>query len=350
MADTYTNNNVKLALPSMQAGVRAPKLDTGFDTLPANQTLALLEAMLAIQKYEKTMVVNNATLVADEAMALGGSVIGADGKETFNASSGNGMFQHLYDIGVEVGNQKSNQLIDDAAGKFTAAGIGAVSLGASLGTYLAKTNPVLNKADDDLADVKAMDTSLKTPASDLIVGGPGDEIEMEDFGARDPEFQTKVNAKVSGWADGSEPLDNFRAKNPDGTVDEDQAAINRKAAQQAQQHPDELAKIQKRLNERESSLQSQKAAAENKFNSYQQLITTGTQALTNVAQAGAELFQASDAIAEAKASANNTILTTTTQQAVDAERKFEEKTQEAQQQIAQWAANFAQAAAAQVHA
>ncbi len=347
MAQTNTDNKVQLP-PSVlfQGGGQ----DSGFNTLPANQTLALLEAMLAIQKYEKTVLDNSAELQKEYAMALGGSVTGADGKETFSASSGNGIISHLYEIGVDVGTQKANQLEDDAFGKFAQAGVGAASLGVSAATFMAKTNPVLNKADDDLVDVKAMDTQLKTPASDLVVGGPGDEIEMEDFGARDPEFQNKVNAKMKGWADGSEPLDNFRAKNPDGTVDEDQAAINRKAAQQAQNHPDELAKIQKRLNERETSVQNQKATAETKFNTYQQFITTATTALNNVAGATAEIYQSADAIAEAKASANNTILTTNTQQVVDAERKVEEKAQEAQQQISQWAANFAQAAAAQVHA
>jgi hypothetical protein len=290
--------------------------------LPPNGTFSLWQMLMAIMKYEKNNLDNNAEMQKNYAENLGGA---------------NGVFAKLYDVGCMVGIRDADSLKADAYGKFAQAGVSGTSLVVSGTKYLASTRPEINAGGAAVKDNEAMDATLNKSGAGLKIS---EKSPVE--GPLTEKDQVEVDKRIQGWADGSRSVNNFKG------ADAEDARLNKLAAEHASN--DNKAKIQKQINKAKTSNQNRINTAETNFNSFQQTSQQVTSALNNGAAGGAAIAQANSLEDKGKYAAQQTVLSQAQQGLTAAENTSEKQAQDALQQANQWAAGFAQAASAQVHA
>ncbi len=299
----------------------------GSPGLPPNGTFNLWQMLMAIMKYEKVNLDTHAELQKDWALALG-------------ATAGNhGIFQELYNVGVAVGNAQAQADKSAAYGQFASMGVDFVSLGAGAVTYFGSTRPATNDAEFNLKNVSEMKSAMNESQAAMTI---------KEQPKLDPN--PKEASLLNGWANGSKPLDGFNGERPDGSIDQDAKAAHAQAIQHAANDPEKFETIMEKLNKREEALQGQIHSANTQLNTRWQLIGVASGGLKSAAQGGSGVGRAAAEVAQGKASAANTLVSSVQQQVVEQERKAQQNAEEALQQANQWASSFAQAAAAQVHA
>jgi hypothetical protein len=296
--------------------------------LPPNGTFSLWQMLMAIMKYEKNNLDNSAEMQKNYAENLGGS---------------NGIFAKLYSVGCEVGKKDAETMRDDAYGKFAQAGVAGGSLVGSAAMYGVKTRPAINQGEATIKNATDMESAINNSGAAIqIKAAPAVKPPVAPVSAN-------VQARVDGWADGSHPIDNFDGMNKDGTANMAEAHLNRTAAEHVANDSTKRAKIQKRIDKQKESGQGAISNADQKFNTFQNINSTVTQGLQNVAGGGAAVAGAEAAKAKAKANAEQSVISQVQQGVTASETKAEQNAQEALQQANQWAAGFASAASAQVH-
>src|SRR5579872_4947508 len=97
--------------------------------LPPNGTFSLWQMLMAIMKYEKNTLDNNAEMQKNYAENLGGK---------------NGIFAQLFHVGCLVGEKDAASMRDDAYGKFAQAGVAGASLTGAAIKYGTSTRPEIN--------------------------------------------------------------------------------------------------------------------------------------------------------------------------------------------------------------
>jgi hypothetical protein len=298
--------------------------------LPPNGTFSLWDMLMAIMKYEKTLLDNNAQMQKNYAQTLGGKT---------------GVFATLYTVGCNIGEKDAESMRDDAFGKFAQAGVAGGSLLASGAKYGFSTRPAINAGNETSADATAFQKSInESPAALRIKAAPSAPP------AEAPHVDADVQARVDGWADGSQPIENFKGLDKDGNVDAAQKQLNDRAASHVANDPAKRAKIQKRIDKQKESGSSQINNADQSFNTFQNLNSTATQGLQNVANAGAGIAGSDAAKQKGQYNAAQTVISQAQQGIVQSENTAERNAQEALQQANQWAQGFASAASSQVHA
>jgi hypothetical protein len=285
--------------------------------LPPNGTFSLWQMLMAIMKYEKTVLDNSAQMQKNWAQNLGGS---------------DGIYAKLYTIGCNVGEQEADGLRADAISKFVQTGVSGASLGFSAGKYLLSTRPAINAGQAGLDDASNMENAIHKSDAGLL-------IKENENANIDP----KVQARLKGWADGSEPVNNFKG------VNEEEAKINEQAAKHSANDKTQQEKILKRVKEQKDSCQGQITQANRNFDEFVQFNSIATNGLNNAAGATGSIAQADAAAKKGQSNASQSIVSQVQQQIVTAQNKAEQNAQDALQQANQWAAGFASAASAQVH-
>lgn len=292
-----------------------PPPSTPSGGLTPNGTFNLWQMLMAIMKYEKTVLDNNATMQKNWAQNLGGE---------------NGIYANLYKIGVSVGNYDAESLTKEAIYQFAQAGVSGTSLLATGALALkANSNAALGKAG--IEDMNNMEGAIE---------GSQAGVSLKDTQVEGP-LTKEVQEKINDWKQGK--IEQF--KNPD----ENQAALNKEAAEAAATHPDKqqvLKKIQKQKKVYENNIRS----ADQNFNNHVQYLQTATGGINQGLIAGGNIAKAGKLADKGKASAAQTVVSQVQQQVSTQENKAEQNAQDALQQANQWAAAFASAASAQVHA
>ncbi len=293
-----------------------PPPSTPSGGLTPNGTFNLWQMLMAIMKYEKTVLDNNATMQKNWAQNLGGE---------------NGIYANLYKIGVSVGNYDAESLTKEAIYQFAQAGVSGGSLIGTFGlSRKANSNIAAGKAG--LEDMNNMEGAIEgSPAGAAVKGS--EEVESS--------LSKEVKEKINDWKQGK--IEQF--KNPD----ENQAALNKEAAEAVATDPDKqqvLKKIQKQKKVYENNIRS----ADQNFNNHVQYLQTATNGINQGLGAGGNIAKAGALADKGKASAAQTVVSQVQQQVSTQENKAEQNAQDALQQANQWAAAFASAASAQVHA
>ncbi len=296
--------------------------------LPPNGTFSLWQMLMAIMKYEKNNLDNNAEMQKNYAQTLGGS---------------NGIFATLYSVGCDVGKRDAESMRDDAYGKFAQAGVGGASLIGSGIKYGASTRPGIKAGEATTANATSMEEAINGSDAAMAI--------KKDPAVKPPikPVDANVKARVDGWADGSHPIDHFNGSDEKGNVDPVQAKLNQDAAAHVANDSAKRAEIQKRIEKQKEAGQGAISHADQKFNTFQTINSTLTQAAQSGAGGGAALYAADAAQAKAQSSAEQTVISQVQQGVSASETKAEQAAQEAQQQANQWATGFASAASAQVH-
>lgn len=285
--------------------------------LAPNGTFNLWQMLMAIMKYEKTLLDNDADIQKKLAQALGGS---------------NGIYQHLYNISAEVGVHEAEGLRADAFSKFAQAGVSGLSLGVSLGKYLGSTRPSVNAANKELKNLGDVEGKIGESKAGLKLADK----------ASKPAIDSKIQTRLNEWAEGSRSI-----KLND--VNAEEQLINQKAAEHVAHDPNK-AKIMEQIQKQKESAQGQISSAYNSYDRWGQINRTTAEGANAFAGGIGSLKQADAQEAKAKANAANTIVSQVQGQVVDQQNKMQQKAEEALQQANSWATSFANAASAQVHA
>jgi hypothetical protein len=313
--------SVSTTTPVSSAGAPAPASSSG--ALPVSGTFSLWQMLMALLKYQKSILDLNANQQKLWAQNLGGP---------------NGIYAKLYQIGCDVGKDEANALESQAIGGFASMGVGLATVGLSLGAYYKQTNPQLNQADAMMKNATNMEGALlKTTPIDKSVAGV-------EFAQQKPltEIDAKGLDRLDGWANGSEPLSHYSNK---ADLDLNERAIAHSANDATQRN-----KILERINSEKEDAKRMVDAANTKYNSFAQMANIGSDALSKAATAGGQLGAAKADVEKGEDSAAQTIVSQVQQQVTDQQKKAEDKAQAALSEAKQDAQAFAQAAAAQVHA
>jgi hypothetical protein len=299
----------------------AEESDESQGGMPPNGTFSLWQMLMAIMKYEKNNLDNNAKMQKNYAENLGGA---------------NGIFAKLYDVGCAVGYHDAESMRDDAYGKFAQAGVAGGSLVAAGAKWGISTRPEVNAGQAGLDDNTAMEKMMNKSGAGIKLGEAPKPTPITS-----EADQVEVDKRISGWADGSRSVDNFKG------ADAEDARLNKLAAEHAAN--DNKVKIQKKIDKAKTSNQNRISQADTKFNTFQQLNSTVTQGLQNVAGGGASMYAADAAEKKAESNAQQTVISQVQQGVSTSENKAEQNAQDALQQANQWATGFASAASSQVH-
>ncbi len=323
--------------PSDALALLALHADQNEGGLPPNGTFSLWQMLMAIMKYEKNNLDNNAEMQKNYAENLGGA---------------NGIMSKLFNVGCLVGEHDAQSLKDDAYGKFAQAGISGASIGVSAVKYFGNGNSITGESTSN--GIKAGNaTTANATSMEKEINESDAAIAIKENPAVKPvatPVDANVQARVDGWADGSHPIDNFKGLDENGNVDPVQAKLNEDAAAHVANDPAKRAEIQKRIDKQKEAGQAQISNADQKFNTFQNLNSTVTQGLNQLTSGAAETAQADETLKKAQANAAQTVMSQAQQGITAAENTAEKNAQDALQQANQWAAGFASAASSQVHA
>jgi hypothetical protein len=306
----------------MNKPVQAVTPSQGYTMAPSNSA-GLWQMLVAMLKMEKTLLDSNAEMQKNWAKALGGT---------------NGIYQQLFNAGVQVGEEEANGLIANAWSQGAQACISGASLVGSGVMYFKTTSPQLNQADEGLKDLTMMKDDLKAGSGGMI-GEESDGLEDPDQPGV-PKIDKEAQDRINQWANGN--VENY------GVGGEEQE-INQRAARKAANDPNKMKKIQKAVNKREESLQSQKQHADGVFNTRTQYIKTATEALNSTAGSVGSVKQADAQEAKAKAQATQQVIGQVQQAESTALNNSERNAQDNLQQMSQWISSAAQAMGSQVH-
>lgn len=310
-------NNIKSQMPTFIGKAPQGKDPSGTGTLPPNGTYNLWQMLMAIFKYEKNNLDNNAELQKDWAKNLGGK---------------DGFFSHLFDIGKKVGELEAQGLRDAAWGDFGSAIVAGVQLGA-IGAQAISTNKEMSPAQAGHNDVVGLENQINGNSTKLTIGAEDGPV----YGPATKEAATRVDA----WMDGSQEVSL-------GEPGSEQYKINEEAARHVGRDAETKQAVLKKIQERKKAFQGEMSNAETKYNSRLQMFSMMGNGATSGVQGGAKMAQANAADAKGKASAGNTIQQQVVQSLVGQEQKAQQNLEAALQSANQWAQGFAQAAASQV--
>ena len=254
--------------------VQAQDDDQNGGGLPPNGTFSLWQMIMALLKFASVIQKANAENQAAFAQEMGGK---------------DGVYAKLYEVGCTVGAEDAEGIRDDAYGKFAQAGITAGSLVGSAVKYGVSTRPEINAGEAGLAKLKPMETALNN--SDAGVKG----AEVPPAPDKD---QVEIDKRINGWANGSRSVSEFNESNETDV----------KAVKLAANDETKKAQIMKRINKQKTAYQNQISQADTKFNTFQQINSTATQGLNNIAAGGASIAQADAAERKGNASSGQALM------------------------------------------
>jgi hypothetical protein len=293
----------------LEARISKGKEENG---LPPNGTFSLWQMLMALLKYANVIQKASAENQAAFAEGLGGK---------------DGIYAMLYQVGCEVGEKDAEGLRDDAYGKFAQAGVSAGSLVATGVKYGVSTRPEINAGEAGIESLKPMENGINNSQAGLKIAE-----------ANRMNEKAEIDNRINGWADGSRSVAKFDANDE----------LDQKAARLAANDQTKKAKILKQINKQKTSYQNQISRAEQGLNTFQNLNSTATQGLTNVAAAGGSIAQADAAEAKGRASAAQSMMQANQQAVTQQMDKAAQNAAEALRSALQEAEAFASAAAAQV--
>lgn len=294
--------------------VQAQDDDQSGGGLPPNGTFSLWQMIITLLKFASVIQKANAENQAAFAQEMGGK---------------DGVYAKLYQVGCDVGAEDAEGIRDDAYGKFAQAGVTAGSLGVSAYKYTTSTRPAINAGEAGLDNLKPMETALNNSEAGF---------KLKEAPSVAPSEQTEIDNRIHGWADGSRPVSEFNVSN-----ETDVKAVKLAANDQTKK-----AQIMKRINKQKTAYQNQISQADTKFNTFQQINSTATQGLNNIAAGGASIAQADAAERKGNASSAQALMQANQQAVNQMMDKAAQNAAEALRSAIQEAEAFASAASSQV--